>query len=1172
MLKLQVGLALCILVQVATELRGQKPQVLRGVVSADGTKPIANALVSVTMAPDRALRQSTTASDGSWSVRFERTSGDYLVHVAAVGHEAYRKRIAVPVTDTLAIVNVTLVASVQRLAAVSVQAARPKPEREGDGRILDGLSAEYSTMGVAGAISPELQGNLTSMAETIPGLSVTPGGISTFGLDPSQNSVTLNGLAFPGGSLPRNTAMSTRFTTSTYDPSRGGFAGVETAVTLAQGNAYSTRRANITLDAPFLQTTDRIGRQLGSRVTSAQASLGSSGMWVEDTWYYNISTDLSRKVNDVTSLVTPNPEVLPVGAVASDSVAHLIATLSKLGIPVGVPGFASQRMNDEASVSLRIDHSPYRPQSLDDSPSTWAVVALGKVQRQDALGVGLTSTPSRGGRSRTAFGTIQLLQSSFVNEYSLAETRSAFSVNYGAGEPYVRLPEGSVQVASQLPDGSVNTSMLAFGGGGRNEWDETTWNWETRTDYQRYLRATHRIKVTAQSRLDGYAQQLGGNSLGMFTFASLADLGSNRPSSFTRTLFEPVRRGTAWSGFAAVGDVWRASPKLQLIYGIRAEANRFFQIPKANTLLERTLGARTNQAPSPVHLSPRFGFVWRYAGAQRGFAVSSLGMRLLPSAGLLRGGIGEFRSTMPPQLACAGGIATLNDASPAVQVIDPSFDAPRSWRANVGWAGIMSGVALTIDGSIALNLNQTSWRDLNFSGVQRFTLPEEGRPVFVNVDDIAPSSGFLSSVAARRSPLFASVMNRQADLRSSSRQFTVTASPTSSIGVYMLNAAYTYGRARADARGFDGAAFGNPEVIERARSDFDVRHRVQLQLARAFPGGFSASLSLNVASGLPFTPVVYGDVNGDGRSMDRAFIYDPARTTDSTLAAGMRELIRSAPSRVRGCLTEQLGSAAGRNSCEGPWAATATARVGLGIKTGPFGRRANAAVSITNPLGGLDQILHGDNDLRGWGMNIRPDPILLTVRGFDPATPRFLYQVNPRFGNATPSQTTVRVPFRITLDVILDLGPATGQQQLERVLNRGRNGRPGLRLSADSIRTRFARNVPNPYSLVIREADSLLISREQLEALRAGEARFRVRTDSLWLLLARELAELSDGYDVATATRQTEATTEAVWEVARSEGRRIKDILSPLQYTLAPGMVQYLGNVEGRVQLRMYSY
>ncbi|HEX9482960.1 MAG TPA: hypothetical protein VF929_00205, partial [Gemmatimonadaceae bacterium] len=161
---------------------------------------------------------------------------------------------------------------------------------------------------------------------------------------------------------------------------------------------------------------------------------------------------------------------------------------------------------------------------------------------------------------------------------------------------------------------------------------------------------------------------------------------------------------------------------------------------------------------------------------------------------------------------------------------------------------------------------------------------------------------------------------------------------------------------------------------------------------------------------------------------------------------------------------------------------------------------------------------------------------------------------------------------RITLDVILDLGPATGQQQLERVLNRGRNGRPGLRLSADSIRTRFARNVPNPYSLVIREADSLLISREQLEALRAGEARFRVRTDSLWLLLARELAELSDGYDVATATRQTEATTEAVWEVARSEGRRIKDILSPLQYTLAPGMVQYLGNVEGRVQLRMYSY
>ena len=35
-------------------------------------------------------------------------------------------------------------------------------------------------------------------------------------------------------------------------------------------------------------------------------------------------------------------------------------------------------------------------------------------------------------------------------------------------------------------------------------------------------------------------------------------------------------------------------------------------------------------------------------------------------------------------------------------------------------------------------------------------------------------------------------------------------------------------------------------------------------------------------SGNPFTPSVSGDVNGDGYNNDRAFIYNPATTTNPT--------------------------------------------------------------------------------------------------------------------------------------------------------------------------------------------------------------------------------------------------------------------------------------------------
>ncbi len=64
---------------------------------------------------------------------------------------------------------------------------------------------------------------------------------------------------------------------------------------------------------------------------------------------------------------------------------------------------------------------------------------------------------------------------------------------------------------------------------------------------------------------------------------------------------------------------------------------------------------------------------------------------------------------------------------------------------------------------------------------------------------------------------------------------------------------------------------------------------------------------------------------------------------------------------------------AGRNSCRGPWTQSLNARVALSsflLRT----RRANLAVTLGNPLGGLDQLLHGSRDLRGWGTSAMPDP------------------------------------------------------------------------------------------------------------------------------------------------------------------------------------------------------
>ena len=124
------------------------------------------------------------------------------------------------------------------------------------------------------------------------------------------------------------------------------------------------------------------------------------------------------------------------------------------------------------------------------------------------------------------------------------------------------------------------------------------------------------------------------------------------------------------------------------------------------------------------------------------------------------------------------------------------------------------------------------------------------------------------------------------------------------------------------------------------------------------------------------------------------------------------------------------------------------------IRTGSFD-----SLNIANPLGGLDQLLHG-RAMRGWGRARIPDPVLYTVRGFDAAARSFRYDVNSRFGSTDPARSLARTPFRITLDVRIDLGKPLSEQQLDRWLTPGRGGdaRPSGRnfrlADRDSLRPR----------------------------------------------------------------------------------------------------------------------
>src|SRR2546428_234563 len=227
------------------------------------------------------------------------------------------------------------------------------------------------------------------------------------------------------------------------------------------------------------------------------------------------------------------------------------------------------------------------------------------------------------------------------------------------------------------------------------------------------------------------------------------------------------------------------------------------------------------------------------------------------------------------------------------------------------------------------------------------------------------------------------------------------APPRPLFGKLPLSTSYTYSHQRAEERGFTGSTAGDPMTREWGVGPQPM-HQIQ---ATAFGRLWWLSLGgrLHVTSGTAYTPLVASDVNGDQMSNDRAFIFDPATTADSTLAAEMSALLASAPAQARNCLRAQLGHIASRNSCRTGWQVRPDLSLNLVPPQGfGIGDRLHASLTLINATGALFRLLGlSDSPLAPATGPAPPDPRLLYVTGFDSTSRRFPYRVNQQVGDAS---------------------------------------------------------------------------------------------------------------------------------------------------------------------------
>ncbi len=543
----------------------------------------------------------------------------------------------------------------------------------------------------------------------------------------------------------------------------------------------------------------------------------------------------------------------------------------------------------------------------------------------------------------------------------------------------------------------------------------------------------HELTVGAQMERFSYRRRGVSNNYGTWTFSSLDSLQENMPQRLDAAedlggAGAPIAGGQYG---AYVGDHWRATDRLSIVAGLRADALVVSGHAPYVALVDSLFGRRTDDMPvSRVQLSPRVGFDWDAFGTGRdqirggagiftgrpplaweqaaiysyGTGVGALRCGTRPAdAGTVPGFVPDYRGTPS---ACANGAgAALGD----VDLLDRHLRMAQTLRGSLAYERRLPwDIDATAEALVTRNISDFVFVNLNLQGP--VGTDAHGRVMY----------GSVSPAGAATPALVAPGFSEVIDLRNNSQNHSYELSGKLAkrfSGQFEGSVSYTYSQVR-DAQlplrsgvpgrvnwGTGRAVSGNENDLGPGVSLYDLPQR--LVLAGTYPAPWhdhptTLSFYYIGESGSPLTYIAggqgrLGDLNADGALNDPLYIpksaLDPAEITFSGVSdvvgadnspaaqAARISLERSAFEKLindNACLRHQRGRIMQSNSCRQPWTNTTSASLRQSFSA-DHGHTVSAQLDVFNVLNLLS---------RGWGLyRVASTSALLQQVGETPGPP-----------------------------------------------------------------------------------------------------------------------------------------------------------------------------------------